>query len=325
MASEKLRLFNRYFPFFLKFSLALLYQRIQAAIHRLTYSSLPSPQNVVILGSSFAGTYLARRLTESLPSGYKVILIEKNSHFNYTFNFPRYSVLQGHEQQAFIPFHGLSKNAPKGIYEQIQDEVTLIEDGEVELASGKRIAYAYLAIATGARQPPPAKLLASEQPEACTELKVLQKRIEGAERVAVVGGGAMGVQLSADIRSFYPNKKVVLIHSREQLLPNFGDRLHKYVIGKLETLGVEVLFEARPVVPSDGNWDRAELTLKDGTTAMFDLVVCDHDYSPILALTLTDPMHGANTQFLHRIWPVTELHLSPNAENSCQANAAASK
>lgn len=179
MASGKLRLFIRYFPFFLKFSLALLYQHIQASIHRLTYSSLPSPQNVIIIGGSFAKTYLARRLIESLPSGYKVILIEKNSHFNYTFNLPRYSVLQGHEQQAFIPFHGLGKNAPKGIFEQIQDEVMLVKDGEVELASGKCIAYAYLAIATGARQPSPAKLLASKKIETCGELKVLQKKGRG--------------------------------------------------------------------------------------------------------------------------------------------------
>lgn len=135
-ASEKLRLFSRYLPILLKFALDLLYQRIQASIHRLTYRSLPSPQNVVILGGLFTGTYLARRLTESLPSGYKVILIEKNSHFYYTFNFPRYSVLQGHEQQAFIPFQGLFKSAPNGSFEQIKDEATCVKNGEVELVSG---------------------------------------------------------------------------------------------------------------------------------------------------------------------------------------------
>lgn len=150
MSSEKLRLFSKYLPIFLKYALEFLYQRLQASIHRLTYRSLPFPQNVVIVGGSFTGTHLARRLTESLPSGYRVVLIEKNSHFNYTFNFPRYSVLQGHEQQAFVPFEGLFKGAPEGIVEQINDVVTGVREGEVELGSGRCVPYAYLAIATGA-------------------------------------------------------------------------------------------------------------------------------------------------------------------------------
>jgi NADH dehydrogenase FAD-containing subunit len=274
MSSDKIRLFTRYLPILLKFALKFLYQRLQSTIHRRTYRSLPSPQNVLVIGGSFTGLWLARRLTESLPSGYKVILVEKNSHFNYTFNFPRYSVLQGHEQKAFIPYEGLFENAPGGIFEQIRDEVVCVRDGEVELASGKCVPYAYLAIATGATQSPPAKLLSSQKVEACAELRVLQARIEKAERIAVVGGGAVGVQLSADIKSFYEDKKVVLIHSRERLLSSFGERLHEFVVGKLGALGVDVLLGERPEVPGDGKWQSAVLTFKDERRQMFDLVVC---------------------------------------------------
>ncbi|KAE9380356.1 putative amid-like NADH oxidoreductase [Stipitochalara longipes BDJ] len=273
MPSDKFRLFARYLPVLLKYALKFFYQRLHSVLHRQTYRSLPSPQNVLVIGGSFTGVWLARRLTESLPSGYKVILIEKNSHFNYLFNFPRYSVLQGHEQQAFIPYQGLFKNAPEGIFEQITDEVTRVRDGEVELRSGKRVPYAYLAIATGATQPPPAKLLATRKGEVCAELRVLQLRIEKADRIAVVGGGAVGVQLSADIKSFYADKKVVLIHSREQLLSSFGVRLHEHVVGKLAALGVEVLLGERPPVPGDGYWESAELTFEDERSEMFDLVI----------------------------------------------------
>ena len=149
-----------------------------------------------------------------------------------------------------------------------------VRDGEVELASGKCVPYAYLAIATGATQSPPAKLLSSQKVEACAELRVLQARIEKAERIAVVGGGAVGVQLSADIKSFYEDKKVVLIHSRERLLSSFGERLHEFVVGKLGALGVDVLLGERPEVPGDGKWQSAVLTFKDERRQMFDLVVC---------------------------------------------------
>jgi apoptosis-inducing factor 2 len=152
--------------------------------------------------------------------------------------------------------------------------VTCVMDGEIELASGKCVPYAYLAIATGATQSPPAKLLASQKGEAGAELRVLQARVEKAEKVAIVGGGAVGVQLLADIKSFYRDKTVVLIHSRDQLLSNFGVRLHAFVVGKLGVLGVDVWFSERPTVPVGGNWESEELTFKCGRREMFDLVMC---------------------------------------------------
>jgi Pyridine nucleotide-disulphide oxidoreductase len=151
--------------------------------------------------------------------------------------------------------------------------VTCVRDGEIELASGKCVPYAYLAIATGATQSPPTKLLASQKGEAGAELRVLQARIEKA-KIAIVGGGAVGVQLSADIKSFYRDKTVVLIHSRDQLLLNFGVRLHEFVVGKLGVLGVDIWLGERPAVPVDGNWESEELTFKCGRSEMFDLVVC---------------------------------------------------
>ncbi|XMA09185.1 hypothetical protein WAI453_001976 [Rhynchosporium graminicola] len=63
-------------------------------------------------------------------------------------------------------------------------------------------------------QSPPAKLLSTERSGAWAELKVLQERIKESMDIALVGAGAVGVQLATDIKSFYPEKKVTLIHSR---------------------------------------------------------------------------------------------------------------
>jgi NADPH-dependent 2,4-dienoyl-CoA reductase/sulfur reductase-like enzyme len=273
MASDKLRFFGKFFPVVVKFALSLLVERIQAFAHRFTYKSVPSSQNVVVVGGSFAGALLAKRLAESLPTGYKVILIEKNSHFNYTFNFPRYSVIRDREAQAFIPYGGLMKNVPDGIFEQIRDLVTGITEGEVQLVSGSSIPFAFLAIATGVTQTPPAKLLASEKIEACAELRILQAKIREAKKIAIVGAGAVGVQMAGDIKSFYPEKAVVLIHSRQQLLPSFGSRLHEYVMEKLNGIGVDIRLGERPLLPSTPDWEAVELTFRDGTSEHFDLVV----------------------------------------------------
>lgn len=274
MAFDMLKLVGKYLPTLLGLAASILYQRIQAFIHRFTYKLLSETQNVVVIGGSFAGATLSRRLAESLPSGYRVILVERNSHFNYTFNFPRYSVTQGREHKAFVPYDGLSgSNAPEGIFEQVKDTVVGLTEEEVQLKSGKYIPYQYLAIATGVTQSPPAKLLANEKTEACHELQALQRRVQESKTIALVGAGAVGVQLAGDIKSFYPSKHVTLIHSREQLLPSFGNKLHVYVLDKLHQMGVETLLGERPVIPQASNWDKSELTLKDGRKEIYELVV----------------------------------------------------
>lgn len=63
MLSDKLRLLAKTANFFISYSVTLPYQRILALQHRWTYKAVPSAKNVV-----------ARRLNETLPTGYKVIL-----------------------------------------------------------------------------------------------------------------------------------------------------------------------------------------------------------------------------------------------------------
>jgi len=234
-----------------------------------------------VIGGSFSGLYLAFRLSESVPSGYRVILIEQNSHFNYTFNFPRYSVVKGREQNAFVPYEGLFGKMPEGVFLQVRGRAVDIRfrdgdgngSGEVVLEGGEKVEFEYLAIATGVTQSPPAKLLSIEKEGACEELRVLQERIREAEGIAVVGAGAVGVQLAADVKTFWPEKRVTVVHSRERILSSFGERLHEFVMGKLKDIGLEVVLGERPVLEKSGNWEPMELEFKDGSKKEFNLVV----------------------------------------------------
>jgi len=232
-----------------------------------------------VIGGSFTGFHLVHLLANSLPTGYRVVLIEKNSHFNYTFNFPRFSVLStGKEGKAFIPFDGHLASAPQRIYERIVGEVKELREDEAELLSGQVIKFNYLVIATGAKQAPPAKLVSSTKKEASDELRALQNAIREAKSIALVGGGAVGVQLAGDIKTFYPQKeKVVLVHSRETLLNSFESvRLHEYVLDKLGKLGVEVVLGERPDLgerKEGQRWSGRTLKFKGGREEEFDLVV----------------------------------------------------
>ncbi|WYZ42177.1 hypothetical protein EsH8_V_001072 [Colletotrichum jinshuiense] len=247
MAPDSVRIFTNFTSAIFESSAKVVSQQVHATYHRLTYQASPASRNVVVLGGSFAGLQLAKRLSQSLPSGYRVVLVEKNSHFNFTFNFPRYSVV-GNEKKAFIPYTDAFGKAPEGSWELIRDTVVGVADGEALLESGQKLSFDYLAIATGFQQPLPARMISSNRDDACTDLRSLRSKIKQAKRIAIVGGGPVGIQLSTDIKSAFPDKDILMVHSRERLVNRFGERLSEYVESKLEIMGIQVVLNERPDV-----------------------------------------------------------------------------
>ncbi|KAM0790582.1 hypothetical protein ACM66B_004449 [Microbotryomycetes sp. NB124-2] len=65
------------------------------------------PINVVVLGGSYAGGRAAELLAKTLPDYARVILIDRQSHFNHLYLFPRVGVVPGHANKVFIPFTGM--------------------------------------------------------------------------------------------------------------------------------------------------------------------------------------------------------------------------
>lgn len=268
------------FPFVLSHGLRRLAQRISAFLHALEYKPGSSPKNVVIIGGSFAGILLAKRLCESLPSGYRVILVEKNTHFNYPFVFPRYSVVKGHEPKAFIPYDEIlcsgRKGVPQGIFERRCGAVVEVTRDSVKLASGEVISFEFLAIATGTSSPRPSKLLSTDKHGACEELRTLQDQIRNAESIAVVGGGAVGVELVTDIKGWLPEKDLTLVHSRDRLMHGYGPRLHERAMEEIKKLGITVRLGQRPQIrlgDDEKTGENATLVFPSGEVERFGLVV----------------------------------------------------
>ncbi|KAF4549366.1 Pyridine nucleotide-disulfide oxidoreductase-like protein 10 [Elsinoe fawcettii] len=286
MLGGKLRLYYLYLKYYLTQTPKDIWGRLRAWLHRKTWRATATPKNVVLLGGSFAGFELSRQLVHRLPSGYRVIMIERNSHFNYTFNFPRYSVLQGHEHKAFLPFTGITDSAPKGIWKHVRGEITDVDSECVRLANGQTVPYSYLVIATGAAQTPPAKLLASDRKLACEELQVFQESIKASQRIAIVGAGAVGVEIACDIKYFYPHKDVTLVHSRNAILQRFGPKLQAHALAEVKKLGIEVMLKQRPTTIPCGDPDKDKkglgqsLAFPNGEVVNYDLVIPCTGQSP---------------------------------------------
>lgn len=119
-----------------------------------------------------------------------------------------------------------------------------------------------------------------EDPERCAALLTF----------VVVGGGSTGVEVAAELEdllrtahktfSTLAEPRIVLVHSRRYVLPEFGDRLARYATKKLGELGIELKLERRltRVEP-----DRVELD--DGTVIGTETVISTvgNAPNPILA------------------------------------------
>ena len=61
-------------------------------------------RTVLVLGCSYGGHRASQVLATLLPQNWRVVVIERNTHYNHLYAFPRVSVVPGHEEKVFIPY-----------------------------------------------------------------------------------------------------------------------------------------------------------------------------------------------------------------------------
>ena len=93
------------------------------------------------------------------------------------------------------------KDLPTDATEVVQSRVTAIYSDRVELDCGEPISYQYLIIATGTYAPPPSTLNVKGKADGIALLQRNQRRVERANKIVVVGGGAVGVRTSSLTRA----------------------------------------------------------------------------------------------------------------------------
>ena len=149
--------------------------------------------------------------------------------------------------------------------------------------------YDYLILATGCTHSYPISPMMSSTLPQCGE-RTLQQRHESwmktnanlnqATKVLILGGGAVGVELAAEIVDHYNtrtsrNKKVTILQGSSTLVPNFPSYVGRYALQWLHSRKVNVLFNARIQ-----SWTPTSCTLQNGRIIYADIVYCCFGSSP---------------------------------------------
>ncbi|KAK5625483.1 hypothetical protein RRF57_001199 [Xylaria bambusicola] len=230
--------------------------------------------HIVIIGASMAGYHAAKSIAESILPGspYQVVVIEAHDHFHFTWVLPRFCVVEGHEHKAFIPYGPYLRRIPERALRWIQGRAVHITKHSVRLSSGEEIPYEFLVVATGAGATDslPSRVQSDEKTEGIRQLKDIQQKIKEAKNLVVVGGGAAGVELATDAKSCHPEKTVVLVHSRDNVMHRFGPGLQRAAMAGLKELGIEIITGDRLIREEK---ERGVVILKSGREVECDFLV----------------------------------------------------
>ena len=185
-----------------------LYPTTRTTVRRM--SSQVSRKNIVVVGGSYAGACwcfvfepllnasigakAAELIAEKMHATHQTILVEKNTHFQHLFAFPRFAVVPKHEHKAFIPFTNMFNTTPGGVGTVVNARVMDVKPSKVLLDHGEPIPFEYLVMATGTKLTPPGTMLTTTKPEGISYFQKHQANVKDAIKIVVVGGGAVGIR-----------------------------------------------------------------------------------------------------------------------------------
>jgi 3-phenylpropionate/trans-cinnamate dioxygenase ferredoxin reductase component len=175
--------------------------------------------SIVIVGAGHAGVQVAASLREEGFDG-AVTLLSAEPHLPYQRPPLSKAFLKGTMDADGLPLRAAQFYKDQRVDLLLGETATGIDRGAqcVDLASGRRVTYSHLVLATGARQRPldvpGADLGGVLVLRDLTDARVLRQRLGAARRVVVVGAGFIGLEIAATAASLGLDVTVVEIGAR---------------------------------------------------------------------------------------------------------------
>ncbi|WP_406005050.1 FAD-dependent oxidoreductase [Streptomyces sp. NBC_00637] len=194
--------------------------------------------DIVVIGGGYAGVRLAKRLDTTA----RVTLVDRKDVFFHRIASLRAGVRPEWSVTPFIPYDRLLREGRVVVGKAVRIDT---DERQVVLATGERLPYDVVVIATGADYPEPARFTGTTTEETIKSFAGHQRKVAAAEHVLVVGGGPSGVELSAEIRLARPDARVTLAHAGPALLDAAGSaRAGRRALAWLESHDVEVRLDS---------------------------------------------------------------------------------
>ncbi|KAJ7631126.1 hypothetical protein FB45DRAFT_917584 [Roridomyces roridus] len=228
------------------------------------------PKKIIIVGGN-SGAVLAKTLNAKLPDA-QITLINPRPYAVTLPTAPRMTVTPDNDllDTGLIPFNKLFSNK-NGTFVEGLVEIIKPNEKVVVLADGKEFPYDALVLAPGSVWEGPVNF--PEDPkEVHAHVKSWRGQFEKAQRIVLVGGGAVGLEFAGEIKDTWPKKEVTIVHGDTQVLNStYPAGFRKALADDLSKRGVNVVVnDYVDEIPAAGP---ATVTTRRGSTIEADLVV----------------------------------------------------
>ncbi len=192
---------------------------------------------VVIYGGGIAGGILAKKLSRDV----RVTLVDPLDYFEVPMAMPRNLVLPAFANAAIVPF---AEAMPKVEHLRARLIELSPEGGLVENTEGQQMIIQGTAtvLSTGSRFPN--ELVRAHRgtgKEREAFYRRFHERLSFAQRILIVGGGPIGVELAGEISETWPEKTVTIIEAGPRLLGGTSAPAAAHAASVLAQRGVRIV------------------------------------------------------------------------------------
>ena len=161
------------------------------------------------------------------------------------------------------------------------DPATKVAEWRDRNGKTQQHAYDYLVVATGLKRHWPAVPKSGSYEEYLADGAAFINKITGGDplnlegrEIVVIGAGAVGIEFAGEIKKYYPQIAVTLVHSRDQVLSSepLPSELKERVKTLLAEEGVDVILNSRATVTELINGQHS-VALANGPTLTADFVI----------------------------------------------------
>ena len=241
---------------------------------------------VVVVGGGYGGMTVAKAL-DGLAD---VVLVEPRDAFQHNVAALRALVSPGWPARIFLPYDRLLSRGTV-----LRDRAARVAPDGVLLASGGRLTADYVVLATGSTYPFPAKTDRLSTAESVARYDAARTQLAAAQRVLLLGAGAVGIELAGEIAAAWPDKQVTLVDPADEILPGPYSPLLRAALR--QQLSASLLLgsplAAPPPVPA-GVLRPFEVTTVDGRVIGADIWFRCHGLAPVTGY-LTGALADART------------------------------
>ncbi|KAJ3561675.1 hypothetical protein NP233_g10050 [Leucocoprinus birnbaumii] len=242
--------------------------------------------NIVVVGSGSAGTSAAYQLAQKLDATkYNLVVINPRP---YTIFYPAtaravVSDRDNLREQIFIPIEDFLRG--KGRF--VLGKVTRVEPnqkeggGTVTVSNGDTIPYHTILLSPGVIWDNPIRFPDGATSGLDAYLSVYREAIKNAEKIVLVGAGAVGLELAGEIRDVYPDKQITLVQGSNLPLNDFyPNKYRTAVLKSFQKRKIEfVLDEYVDDIPALDE-DIKDVRTRSGKSITADLVISTRGQRP---------------------------------------------